>query len=82
MLEDATPVQQIYENEISAMTPADDANVPSFSSVKSGLCCHGREVLSLNPQTRQDVNLEGIWTETTDGRSFVCVDDGEEEKMK
>ena len=37
MLEDATPVQQIYENEIAAMTPADDANVPSFSSVKSGL---------------------------------------------
>ncbi|XP_041372105.1 uncharacterized protein LOC121385473 [Gigantopelta aegis] len=42
---------------------------------------HRRKVLPLNPQTRQDVNLEGIWTETTDGRSFMCVDDGEEEKI-
>ena len=27
------------------------------------------------------MNLEGILTETTDGRSFMCVDDGEEEKI-
>ena len=72
-LEDATPVQQIYENEMSAMTPADVANVPSFSSR------HRRNVLPLNPQTRQDVKLEGIWTESTDGRCLMCVDNGEEE---
>ena len=37
VLEDAKLVQQIYENEISAMTSADDANIPSVSNVKSGL---------------------------------------------
>ena len=35
VFEDATPVQQIYKNEISAMTPADDDNVPSLASVKA-----------------------------------------------
>ena len=50
----------IYENKISAMTPVDVANVPSFSSVKSGLYRHRREVLLLNPHRRQNVNLEGI----------------------
>ena len=60
------------------MTPADDANL---ASVKNGLYCHRRNVVSLNPQTRQDVDLEGIWTETTDGLRFMCVDDGEKENI-
>ena len=81
VVEDATPVQQIYENEISAMTPANDTNVSSLASVKTGLDCHRRNDLSLNPQTRQDVDLEGIWTETTDGWRFMCVDDGEKENI-
>ena len=74
MLEDATPFQQINENDISALTPADDVNVPSFSSVKSGLYRHRRNVLPLNPHSRQDVNLEVIW-------SFMCVDDGEKKNL-
>ena len=78
VLEDATPVQHIYQNEISAMTPADDANL---ASVKTGLYCHRRNVVSLNPHTRQDEDLEGIWTETTDGLRFMCVDDGEKENI-
>ena len=37
--------------------------------------------MPLNPQTLQDVNLEGIWNETTNGQSFMCVDDGEEQNI-
>ena len=37
--------------------------------------------MSLNPQTRQDVDLEGIWTETTDEWRFMCVKDGVEENI-
>ena len=55
------------------MTPADDANVPSFANINSGLYCHQRNVLSLNPRTRQDVNLEGIWTEITDACVWTMV---------
>ena len=32
-------------------------------------------------QIGQDVNLEGILTETRGRWSFMCVDDGEEEKI-
>ena len=55
---------------------ADDANL---ASVKSGLYCHRRNVMSLNPQTRQGVDLEGIWAERSDGWRFMCVKDGVEE---
>ena len=35
--------------------------------------------MSLNPQTRQGVDLEGIWAERSDGWRFMCVKDGVEE---
>ncbi|XP_046546688.1 uncharacterized protein LOC124256769 [Haliotis rubra] len=33
------------------------------------------------PESRAGVTLEGIWTQTDDGREFLCVDDGEDDRL-
>ena len=78
---EVSPVQQLYEDEVGTMDPVVAAVMPNFHSIKSSLYHHRRKTRPVLPQVRQEVNLEGAWTTTTDGLAFLCVDDGEEDKI-
>jgi len=55
--------------------------LPSYNTVESALYRHRRQSTPKLPQTRAEVTLENEWTETTDGRNFLAVNDGDEDKL-
>ncbi|KAK6183512.1 hypothetical protein SNE40_010982 [Patella caerulea] len=75
--EETTPLQAIYNDEISRLTAGVAQNMPSFPSVSSALYRHRLKSIPVLPQSRRDVNLEGAWTQTQDGRRFLLFSDGE-----
>ena len=78
VLEDATPVQHIYQNEISAMTPSEDANLASVKSPEK-LPPEKRFVFQPTDTTMCEPGRN--LTERTDEWRFKCVEDGVEENI-
>jgi len=51
------------------------------NNVNSGLYRHRCKTTPKLPDNKAEVRIEGPWTETTDGRSFLAINDGEEDKL-
>ena len=52
--------------------------IPTFASCKVSLYSSRAKVLPKLPKTQNDIALEGAWTETTAGETFVLNDDTNE----
>ena len=57
------------------------AKLPTFQSMRASLYRARRKRLPLMPNTRAKVHFEDEWTQTTDGRRFLMVEDGDDKKM-
>jgi len=87
--DEVLPAPAIYEEEIAKLrTPEwdDDTRMmveklPTYNSCKTSLYHQRSKLLPRIPKTRQDINLEGEWTQTTSDEKFLLIDDGNEERM-
>ncbi|XP_046545931.1 uncharacterized protein LOC124256049 [Haliotis rubra] len=78
---DISPVLQIYNNELDLLDEDDAATAPTYSNIQAALYRHRAKSIPPLPESRAGVTLEGIWTQTDDGREFLCVDDGEDDRL-
>ena len=74
--EEVEAVPAIYIDGLQGVAIDEDseavaAHLPTLSSVKSALYRSRKTKFPPLPQTRQDVNLEGEWSQTTTGASFL-----------
>lgn len=78
------PVKRLYSEAFSA-ADNDDADFvaerPSYLSMKTTLYKQRRMTLPLLPRRIQEVTLEGVWAETTQGKPFLLANDGVEDKI-
>ncbi|XP_067668277.1 uncharacterized protein [Haliotis asinina] len=79
--EETTAIQQIYNDEINNIPVEAAATVPPLCSVKSGLYRHRRKTTPALPKDLASVNIEGSWANTKDGRRFLAVNSGREDKI-
>lgn len=79
--EETTPMLQLYNNEIAKQIPGEVHQLPSFHSIRSALYRQRKKTIPVVPLTRGDVDLDGMWVETSDGRSFLLISDGDADKI-
>ena len=78
---DISTVQQIYNDELNQVDQVTAATMPSFASVQASLYRHRAKAIPPVPTTRAAVDLQEPWTKTQDGRDFLCVNDGDDDKI-
>ncbi|XP_046575249.1 uncharacterized protein LOC124283263 [Haliotis rubra] len=79
--EETTQMQTLYTEQL-AVEEEDNLHVlPSFTSVRSSLYRHRRKTMPALPTTLREVDLEDSWTETSNGRRFLLLSDGEQDKI-
>jgi hypothetical protein len=82
-----TPIPQIYQEEVTAANIGGIINgevvaqLPNFQACSSSVYCARRRRFPVLPQRRQDIVLEGQWSQTADGQDFVLANDGEVDKL-
>lgn len=82
-IDELTPVPTIYEEELVKLRTDDwnddtqelVENIPTFPSCKSAMYNKRKKTLPVLPKTADDINIDGIWTQTTKGDPFLLVDD-------
>lgn len=79
--EETTHMHSLYNDEITRQDEALIPQFPSFPSMSSALYRHRKKNLPSLPKSRAEVNLEGSWTEASDGRPFLLINDGEDNKI-
>ena len=78
---ETTPMQQIFNDELMKEADQDIPDIPTFSSIKSSMYRQRRTMMPVLPQTLQDVDLQGPWSQTHDGKRFLLFSDGDADKM-
>ena len=76
-----TPMQQIFNDELMKDADQDIPDIPTFPSIKSSMYRQRRTMMPVLPQTLQDVDLQGPWSQTHDGKRFLLFSDGDANKM-
>ncbi|XP_069102956.1 uncharacterized protein [Argopecten irradians] len=84
-VEEGKPIPRIYEEMVTKLrthvsnndTLSTVQHLPTFQSSKTLLYNARRTQTPQLPKTIQDINLEGMWTETTAGEEFLLLDDGD-----
>ncbi|CAC5397301.1 unnamed protein product [Mytilus coruscus] len=56
-------------------------NIPTFTACKSSLYRQRNTELSRQPATRQNIDLQAEWRETSTGQNFVLSEDGDINKI-
>ena len=87
--EELTPIPSLFQEEIAKLrTPEwnDDMKtmvekLPTYDSCRTSLYNQRSKLLPKLPRTRQDINLDAEWTQTTTGERFLIVNDGDDNKM-
>ncbi|XP_046554261.1 uncharacterized protein LOC124263651 [Haliotis rubra] len=80
--EETTQMQTLYTEQLSVEEEDNLHVLPSFTSVSSSLYRHRRKTMPALPTTlRREVHLEDSWTETSNGRRFLLLSDGEQDKI-
>ncbi len=87
--ESIEPIPSIFTEMVTSVrTDADDAEadevvkrLPTFYTAKSSLYRQRAKLVPILPKNRQDIHLEGKWTQTTTGEQFLLVDDGDEQRV-
>ncbi|KAK2158642.1 hypothetical protein LSH36_166g03054 [Paralvinella palmiformis] len=80
--EPTKPVPSLYNGEVKRQDPDAAASFPSFPSFHSALYQHGSHTMLKLPDTRPELDINGIWTETHDGRRFLLfTDEGDVDTM-
>ncbi len=77
-------IKRVYAETFANVDLNDERNMdnmPSFKTLKYSLYLSRSKRIPRIPHTREDVHLDGEWTETLDGRNFVLVNDGDAERM-
>ena len=69
--DEATPIQRIYEEVLNTLNREEAAIYTVLNLV---LQTQKKEYPAL-PLTLSDVDINGVWTPTKDGRCFLCIDD-------
>jgi len=91
-IKEATPIPTIYEEERALLRHADyiDANpdhedvlaeLPTFYECRMSLYRQRNKEIPKIPTTRNDIDLQGRWTETSAGEKFLLVNDGDDDKI-
>lgn len=78
------PMKRVYEQAFGDVNLEDEqevAHLPSLKSLSSTLYRSRAKRLPNLPHTRADINLQGEWASTQDGREFILANDGNEDKM-
>jgi hypothetical protein len=78
------PMRRVYEQVFGDVNLEDEqevAHLPSQKSLSSTLYRSRAKRLPNLPHTRTDINLEGEWATTQDGRDFILANDGDEDKI-
>ena len=78
---ETTPMQQIFNDELMKEADQDIPDIPTFPSIKSSMYRQRRTMMPVLPQTLQDVDLQGPWSQTHDGKRFLLFSDGDADKM-
>ena len=86
---ETTPIPTIYKEEVSALRNRDwneqsvelVKRIQTFEGCKSQLYRERSKDRPVLPKRRQDIRLEGEWTETSAGEQFLLIDEGEENRM-
>ena len=84
--ESIQPIPTLYLNEVHQVAGRPDmdevaAKLPTFQSMRASLYRPRRKRLPFMSNTRAEVHFEDEWTQTTDSRQFLMVEDGEDKKM-
>ena len=81
--DELTPVPSIYEEEL-VKHRTDDwnddtqqlvENIPTFPSCKTAMYNKHKKTLPVLPKTVDEININGIWAQTTKGDPFLLADD-------
>jgi hypothetical protein len=86
-VEEVTPLPQIYQQEVAGavangtLTQEASFHLPQFASCKTSAYRHRRQRFPVLPRTREDIILEGEWTQTQDGDNWLIANDGDAEKL-
>ncbi|XP_076094650.1 uncharacterized protein LOC143065150 [Mytilus galloprovincialis] len=88
-LVESTPVPTIYEDELVKLRNRDWDNdserlvqsMPTFTTCKTSLYPQRSKTIPQLPNSRQEINLEGKWRETTTGDNFLLIDDGDQDRI-
>ena len=86
---ETTPIPTIYKEEVSALRNRDwneqsvelVKRIKTFEGCKSQFYRERSKDRPVLPKRRQDIRLEGEWTETSAGEQFLLIDEGEENRM-
>jgi hypothetical protein len=78
------PMKRVYAETYGNINVADEREIdhlPSMNAIKSSLYRSRAKRLPGVPHTRAEVNLEGEWTQTIDGRDYVLANDGIDDRL-
>jgi len=79
--EETTPLQALYNEEITQHAIAETHLFPSFPSLKSALYRHRKTTVPHLPNSLAEVKLEEPWISTSDGQPFLLFQDDDADKM-
>ena len=76
-----TPLSAVYNEGIVKLDPGQVRVLPAFPSMSSAPYRHRRKQIPALPLAIFDVGLNGVWTETADGRPFLLTADGDADRI-
>ena len=82
--EPSRPMKRIYEEVFRNVDLDDERNMdymPALQNIKNSLYTSRARRLPRIPHTRAEVELQGEWRTTLDGRDFVLANDGQDDKI-
>ena len=74
--EESVPLPQIYRREMTKVY------VPSFQNLKSSLYRSRLQRFPTLPQTREEIDFSGEWTQTAREEDFLLVDTGQNDQNR
>ena len=87
--DEITPVPTIYEEELVKLRNDDwdndtqelVKNIPTFQSCKNGMYNKRKKTLPVLSKTVDEININGIWAQTSKGDPFLLADDNTAGRM-
>jgi hypothetical protein len=87
--EETTPVPAIYKEELTALRTRDwnqdtaslVVNLPTYEGCKAQLYRQRSKTRPPLPKNRQDIRLDGEWTQTSTGQRFLLIDEGDDQRF-
>ncbi|KAG8200883.1 hypothetical protein JTE90_020523 [Oedothorax gibbosus] len=73
-----TAIPQLYKETLSSIHASSEvlSQIPTFSGIKNYMYKVRASVRPPLPKTMEELQLDGIWSKTTDGSDFLMVDEG------